>query len=195
MTDLREQLRSCLRGRVCLVGVGNVELGDDGFGVRLAEVLKSEIRNAKPGSQTAAPDHGTKDSGSRASFEPRASDFGFEAIVAGTSPERHLTRLTDSGFDVVLFLDALEFGAAPGSAVLLDASRMTSRFPQSSTHKLSLGLLAQLIEAGGCTRAWLIGVQPETLQPGLKLSGRVEATLGTLAQLLAEAITQAEVPA
>jgi hypothetical protein len=47
MPDLREQLRACLQGRVCLVGVGNADHGDDGFGVRLAESLESEIRNPK----------------------------------------------------------------------------------------------------------------------------------------------------
>lgn len=37
-SDFRLQL-SCLEGRVGLMGVGNVELSDDGFGVRLAEQL------------------------------------------------------------------------------------------------------------------------------------------------------------
>jgi len=39
MPNLREQLRCCLEGRVCLMGIGNVDYGDDGFGVRLAEKL------------------------------------------------------------------------------------------------------------------------------------------------------------
>lgn len=37
--DLQADLRRCLSGKVCLVGVGNVDLGDDGFGMRLAEAL------------------------------------------------------------------------------------------------------------------------------------------------------------
>lgn len=37
--DLQADLRCCLAGKVCLVGVGNVDLGDDGFGMRLAESL------------------------------------------------------------------------------------------------------------------------------------------------------------
>ena len=39
MPDLREQIQSSLGGRVCFMGLGNVESGDDGFGVRLAEAL------------------------------------------------------------------------------------------------------------------------------------------------------------
>jgi hypothetical protein len=47
MPDLREQLQQLLEGRVCLMGLGNVDYGDDGFGVRLAEELKSEVRSPK----------------------------------------------------------------------------------------------------------------------------------------------------
>ena len=47
MPDLREQLQHCFQGRVCLMGFGNVLYGDDGFGVRLAEELKSEGRRPK----------------------------------------------------------------------------------------------------------------------------------------------------
>jgi len=39
MPNLREQLQGCLEGRVCWMGLGNVDHGDDGFGVRLAENL------------------------------------------------------------------------------------------------------------------------------------------------------------
>ena len=30
MSDLRQQLRACLEPPVCVVGVGNADLGDDG---------------------------------------------------------------------------------------------------------------------------------------------------------------------
>ena len=48
MPDLREQLQQCFQGRVCLMGLGNVQYGDDGFGVQAgggAEVRrpKSEV--------------------------------------------------------------------------------------------------------------------------------------------------------
>jgi hydrogenase maturation protease len=38
--DLRSSLYGALRGRTCLVGVGNTLLGDDGLGVRLAEAVQ-----------------------------------------------------------------------------------------------------------------------------------------------------------
>jgi hydrogenase maturation protease len=40
--DLRSDLYSTLKGRTCLVGVGNTLLGDDGLGVRLAEAVERQ---------------------------------------------------------------------------------------------------------------------------------------------------------
>jgi hydrogenase maturation protease len=198
MPDLREQLARLLRGRVCLVGVGNADGGDDGFGVWLAEALvKSENRrpktetNPKTEIRNGVVNDGDSDFGSRISDLLRISDFGFAVLLAATAPERHLGRLGAGGFDVVLFLDAVDFGGAPGAAVLLNAREMAACFPQISTHKLSLGLLAQLLEAGGRTQAWLLGVQPETLKPGTGLSPAVATTAECLAELLAGAARDA----
>lgn len=178
MHNLREQLREILQGRVCVVGVGNVELADDGVGVRLAEaVQKSEIRNLKS--------DGSANLEIRSAATRRdAARFEAEVIVARTSPERHLSHLSDGGFDNVIFLDAVECGAEPGAIVLLDSAEMAARFPQVSTHKLSLGLLARMIEASGGTRCWLLGVQPSALKPEARLSPGVQASLKLLAEMV-----------
>ena len=68
--------------------------------------------------------------------------------------------------------------------MLLDSDEMAARFPQISTHKLSLGLLAKQVEANGRTKAWLLGVQPESLRPGEELTPAVRATLELLLDLL-----------
>ena len=47
-------------------------------------------------------------------------------------------------FDHVVFLDAVEFGAAPGSVVFLDSQQITARYPQISTHKISLDVLGHV---------------------------------------------------
>ena len=99
--------------------------------------------------------------------------------------------MTDGAFDTVLFLDAVECGAAPGAVVLLDAAEMASRFPQVSTHRISLGLLAQMIEANGRTRVWLLGVQPASLKPDDRLSSAVAASVECLAGLLTEPLEEA----
>jgi len=192
MPDLRTQLQQCFQGRVCLIGLGNLDYADDGFGVRLAEELKSEGRRPKaegnPKSECRSPSLGSdsSDFGFRPSFGPRTSDFGLpsQVIIAGNTPERFIGRVAEEGFDHVIFLDAVEFGGTPGSVVLLDSDQMTARFPQVSTHKLSLGLLARQIEANGQSKVWLLGVQPESLRQGEQLSPAVQATLELMLDLL-----------
>ncbi len=113
---------------------------------------------------------------------------GITVVQAGLEPERYLTFLADQHFDHVLFVDAVEFGGRPGEVVLLDAAGMTSRFPQVSTHKLSLGLMGALIEGAGPTRVHLLGVQPASVHPGAPLSSRMQTTLELLADLLEDLI-------
>lgn len=156
MGDLRQELEGWLRGRVCFVGVGNADRGDDGVGVRLAEALRARL--------------------------------GAEVIVAGEAPERHLPGLAGGGYDTVVFIDAVDFGGTPGSVVALDGAEIVARFPQVSTHKISLGVLARLIEASGGTRVRLLGVQPESIKAASGLSPCVRRTLDLLEELFAGAM-------
>jgi len=157
MRDLRDDLRRCLTGRVCLVGIGNPDRGDDAFGVILADSMR---RLGYP-----------------------------EVILADRTPERWTGWLAQSRFQAVLFLDAVEMGAAPGDVVFLASAQIAARYPQLSTHKLSLGTLAALIEAEGPTRVFLLGVQPQSLDYGADLSVPVRTTLEILRDLLAENLT------
>ena len=157
MPTLRDELRRRLTGRVCLVGIGNPERGDDAFGLRLAEAVR---------------------------------DLGYpDVILAGREPERWIGRLARGGFQTVVFLDAVQMNVAPGDATFLESTQIASRYPQVSTHQLSLGLLAQLIESEGLTRVFLLGVQPQSLDYGTELSVPVRTTLEILRDLLAEMLT------
>jgi hydrogenase maturation protease len=88
-------------------------------------------------------------------------------VLAGANPERWISAADRFPFREVVFLDAVELGVNPGSVVFLGAEEMIARFPQVTTHKLSLGLLARCVESQGQTRAWLLGIQPHSLQPEL----------------------------
>ena len=158
MNRFPELLAQILQGRGAVGGGGQGARGDDGLGVRLAELIQ----------------------------ELRLPLAGVRVVVAGSSPERILTALSGGEFAHVLFLDAVEFGGEPGAVILLAAAGMIARWPQISTHQLSLGLLAQMIEAGGATKAWLLGVQPGSLSIGAGLSPKVQATAELLADLFAE---------
>jgi len=154
MSDLRTQLGALLIDRVCLMGVGNPDYGDDGLGVRLAEALQAKD----------VPD----------------------VVVAGTTPERWIGWVTSERFPVLLFLDAVDFGGSPGSLVFMNSNEIAERFPQISTHKMSLGLLAQYAETNGGIRVWLLGAQPETLKPCFQLSPALQTTLSSTCELICE---------
>jgi hydrogenase maturation protease len=144
--------------RICFMGLGNPDYGDDGFGVQMAEALTA----------AGVPD----------------------VIAAGTAPEQHLGRIASEEFADLVFLDAVEFGAEAGSLFLAGSCEIKVRFPQISTHKLSLAVLAQLAEANGKTRAWLLGVQPESLKPGQALSPAVQRTVKIVRELLTRCQSQ-----
>ena len=140
------------RARVCFLGVGNPDYGDDGFGVHLANELKS----------AGVPD----------------------VLVAGAEPEKYLGQIAEQGFSDLVFLDAVDFGGKPGSLVVLGGDQILARFPQISTHKISLGTLARVVQANSRARVWLLGVQPESLKQEGSLTATVRQTLDIAKELL-----------
>ena len=66
----------------------------------------------------------------------------------------------------------------------MGSEEMEGRFPQVSTHKISPGLLARWIEAGGTTKTWLLGIQPGSLKPSRGLTKDVQVTFDILEKLL-----------
>ena len=144
-----------------------------------AGLVKSEARRPRA-------ERSPKAEGRSGALSDKASEVGLRSqiIIAGTTPEPWIGQVADEGFDHLIFLDAVEFGGSPGSVVLLDSTQMAARFPQISTHKLSLGLLAKQVEANGRTKAWLLGVQPESLRSGEELTPAVRATFELMLDLL-----------
>jgi hydrogenase 3 maturation protease len=183
--DLSRQFRECLHGRVCLMGLGNEDYADDGFGVRLAEEL---VAKGAPGAvaewelqDVEQLDGAPPSTAAGPAWELNAP---FQVMVAGSTPERYISRATSEGFQHIVFLDAVEFGGSPGDVVFLNSSEMQARFPQISTHKISLSVLAIWAESTGDTQAWLLGVQPESIKAGQPLSATVRRTLDALKTLL-----------
>lgn len=154
MRSFQTQIRMCLQGRVCVMGLGNVEHGDDGFGVHVAARLLAE----------GVPD----------------------VVVAETAPERYIGRTLEAGYEHLVFLDAVDFGGRPGEVVFLSAAETAARFPQVSTHKIPLGALAKWAESTGAMKAWLLGVQPASLEAGGQLSPPVQTAAEVLQEWLRE---------
>ncbi len=157
MPDLAREIASWRGSRLWLLGVGNAAQGDDGFGVRLVEALG-----------------------------PRLDGEAVRALDVGTAPERFVGRAAAEGCQVLVFADAARFGGAPGAVLLADAAQLKARPPAASTHRVPVAILAQYAEGLGM-RAWLLGVEPETLE-GDRLSPAVAGTLRALTDVLAGAL-------
>ena len=115
-------------------------------------------------------------------------DAGVEhVLVGGTTPENYLVLLWDGHFDTVVLIDAVLSEGEPGSVVLMEGNKIKSLFPEVSTHRFSLGTLAEIIESEGRTRAWLLGVVPREIETGSELSRNVKETLVILVELITEA--------
>jgi hydrogenase maturation protease len=135
------------------------------------------------------PDRGDDGFGVRLAEALAASGVP-DVIVAGTVPENHITTLIDGSFDTLVLLDAVETGAGAGSVVLLNTGEIKSRFPQVSTHKISLGTLARLIERESSATVWLLGIQPAALQEGSGLSDSAHTTTELLHRILLDALVR-----
>lgn len=157
MPDLSREIAGWRGRRLWLLGVGNVAQGDDGFGVRLVEALR-----------------------------PRLQGGGAEAVDAGVAPERFVGQAAARGAEALVFADAARFGAAPGTLLLAATPELMARPPGASTHRVPLSILAQYAEGLGM-RAWLLGVQPGTLE-GPALSPAVDGAVRALTEILAGAL-------
>lgn len=144
------------------MGLGNPMFGDDGCGVRLAEIVAQRVAS---------------------------SSSMLSVIVAGISPERHLA--ASCAHDTVVFADAVECGQTPGTVILMAGDQIVARYPQVSTHKLSLGLLAKRLADAG-VKTWLLGIQPGSMAPGAALTREVAASVDSLACVLADAGREAD---
>ncbi len=154
--------------RICLIGMGNPDWGDDGCGCQLAHLLQERCLGHPP--------------------ETSRVDTGLWTIIdAGTTPENWLAALAGEGFDRWLWMDAVDMKCQPGSTAFLAAPQIASQFPQLSTHKIALSTLTQLVESRGKTTVGLLAIQPANLTWGTNLSPTVSTTVEALADLMAAA--------
>lgn len=112
---------------------------------------------------------------------------GVPSVFHGNNfPERHINHIIDTGFDQVLFLDAVNAGFEPGTAMLLDSEDLLSRYPQVSTHKMSLGSLAALLKGYGLCNVTLLGIEAGSLRHAeAGLTPPVRETVNQLADAIA----------
>ena len=151
--------------RILVAGIGNVFLGDDGFGVEVARRLQERFR--PPGVEVA--------------------DFGIRGV--------DLAYALGDGYDVAILVDAAPRGDAPGSLYVIEPpadEEPTAAVPDA--HGMDpvkvLWLARQL---GACpARALIVGCEP-ALVPSAPPGEEVVATLSSaVAHAVTEAVTLVE---
>lgn len=155
-----------MTSRVLVAGVGNVFLGDDGFGVEVARRLAGEPLPSGV----------------------RVADFGIRSV--------HLAyELLDGGYDVTVLVDAAPRGDEPGTLYVRELEPLprgsTDGMPAADAHRMTpdsvLAWLAAL-GSGSVGRIVLVGCEPADLGAGMALSDpvarAVERAVGVVRDLV-----------
>lgn len=148
--------------RVFVVGVGNIFLGDDGFGVEVAARMRSR----------PIPDG------------VRVEDFGIRGV--------HLAYELLEGYDLVILVDTVETGGAPGTIVVIEPAPDTEGEVAPDAHDLDpvavMGLLTGL--GGSVGRMLVVGCQPADVQEQMGLSAPVAAAVDDAIRVVEELVQQ-----
>jgi len=163
--------------RVLVAGIGNTFLSDDGVGVAVVERLRG----------TALP-------------------AGVELVDSGIRGLHLAYRLLD-GYDVLVLVDAVARGAAPGTLHVLEHDLDAPR--SAHTERLALdahgmdpasvldlldGLAAAMNLARPVGRALVVGIEPAVLDEGIGLSPSVAAAVGPATRIVTELVRDLTVP-
>jgi hydrogenase maturation protease len=154
--------------RVLVAGVGNIFLGDDGFGVAVAQRMRGRPVPAGV----------------------RAEDFGIRAL--------HLAYELLDGYDALVLVDAVPMGEPPGTVMLVEPELEDSRVPSSEAipavdaHSMSPNVVFDLMHSlGGLVdRIVIVGCQPSSVEEGIGLSAPVEAAIEPAVAAIERVLTE-----
>jgi hydrogenase maturation protease len=146
-------------GRTLIAGIGNVFLGDDGFGVEVAQRLSRE----------PLPDR------------VRILDAGIRA--------RHLAyEILDGAYDTAILVDAVTRGGTPGTVYLIepDPANPQAATPPGDGHAMGPGAMLAFVSAfgAGTTRMLVVGCEPASIEDGIGLSAPVAAAVNEAVELV-----------
>ncbi|MGI5161607.1 hydrogenase maturation protease [Microbispora sp. CA-102843] len=149
--------------RTLVAGVGNVFLGDDGFGVAVARRLAA----------AGVPDG------------VEVGDFGIRGI--------HLAYELTSGYDLTILVDAIPGGRAPGTLSVLEPTSPEAAPAFVDAHAMTpdaVLTLASGLDLPPGDRVLLVGCEPADVSPGMDLSPPVAAAVPEAAALVLELIAE-----
>jgi len=107
-------------------------------------------------------------------------------LEGGNMPENQTRPVMDARPDVLLIVDAAEWGGAPGALSVVDEGQIGNE--TIGTHGMSLALMLRYLKTGTRARVYLIGIQPKHKVFMRRMSAEVRRSVERLAGLLQEAI-------
>lgn len=156
-----------MTGRVLIAGIGNIFLGDDGFGVEVVQRLTSR----------KLPEW------------VKVADFGIRGM--------HLAyELLDGGYDTTILVDATPQGDAPGTVYLIEpdfgpaGSGGDANGIPADAHGMHPGAVFSMLRAlGGVPgRVLIVGCEPAGIEEGIGLSASVEAAVDEAIALIIDVL-------
>ena len=145
--------------RVVICGIGNEVRGDDAFGILVAERLKELVKNPN-----------------------------VLILNCGEVPESYTGKITKFEPDLVVFVDAVDFGGEHGEVILADPEGTLGE--AVSTHSLPLKVLVGYLKTRLNAEFVLLGCQPAVLglfqEPSEVVVERAEALAKSMAGVLNE---------
>lgn len=100
----------------------------------------------------------------------------------GEAPENYLGKIVKQKPDAIVFIDAVDFDAPPGTIKVVETDDI--RNESLSTHNVSLNLVAKYLQKETSADVFLLGIQPETTEFGREISRPVRESLGKIVKML-----------
>jgi hydrogenase maturation protease len=162
---------------VLVAGIGNIFLGDDGFGVEVANRLVDRPQPAGV----------------------RVGEYGIRGV--------HLAYELLDGYDALVLIDAMPMGEPPGTLAVIEPTAIhppadgDDILPVVDAHSMNPGIvLGMLAGMGGeVTSIRVVGCQPDNVDEGIGLSrpvaDAVDEAVELCSQVVAELLQYAEMEA
>lgn len=149
-----------------VAGIGNIFLGDDGFGVEVAQRFAA-----------AGPPPGVE-----------VRDFGIRGL--------HLAYQMLDGYNTTILVDAVPRGGAPGDLYLIEPDLENLPAISADAHSMDPVSVLGLVRTLGGTpgRILILGCEPASLDDGIGLSPPVAAAASEAIEFLREIVARELLP-
>jgi hydrogenase maturation protease len=156
-----------MTGRVLVAGVGNIFLGDDGFGVEVVKRLAAEDLPSWV----------------------QVADYGISGM--------HLAYDLADGYETAILIDTAQRGEEPGTLTVIEADRpgQTGAPPESrlfDAHGMQPDVVLSVLDmlGAGSARVLVVGCEPASLDYRMELSEPVAKAVGEAVRVVTGLIAE-----